>query len=481
MKPLKRTTALVAYATTSSLVFATPAFAAGGSAVATASPAAAFGPIGIGAATIAVAAGLVTWGMKARKHRRLENAYIEYKMQIGFDGVEIPPEVDAQIEKHIDKRGTSVESLKHTLSSLPAITNPEMRPVISGSTNSISAAIPRIDGSRPARSSSNSRSARIPRIDAPAARSAQPARAFTSKERTLAPEEVAPVVAAAQPVAERSERVARRSEAARGQQRILAGGAYAPRHARKSASQVVISIEPRIKPDEKILSDLESNFSDLLAKPGRHMKLEEALPINETDLASKLPRIPSFSGDEDEKHIRRRLAMEIPEIDEVGVSPMATAAEIAAAGRAAGKATALAAIASKSAKLPGSHVAVSRMVERTETPVVPIRRGPGFVDINDDTFVRVGAVAVGRTTQGDTDAKSYETVHVGSVHVASGDGARVRDSYNVTHGDLLGFRYPSNRNPEPFTLSQSPDTTLSGLPALNREEKVSMLAALPVV
>ena len=112
---------------------------------------------------------------------------------------------------------------------------------------------------------------------------------------------------------------------------------------------------------------------------------------------------------------------------------------------------------------------------------MPIRRGPGFVDVNDDTYVRVGAVAVSKQRSSEPDPGHYETVHVGSVHVASGRPAHIRDSYNSTQGDLLGFRYPSNRNPEPFTLAQSPDTTLSRLPALNREEKVSMLAALPVV
>ena len=496
MKPLNRTTALVAYATTSSLAFATPAFAAGSDAVAAASPAAASVPIGIGAATVAVAAGLITWGMKARKHRRLENAYMEYRMQIGFDGAEIPEEVEAQIEKTIDKGRTSVESLRHTLSSLPAITNPDMQRV-SGSTNSRSAMIPSVDGSRQARRRNNL-SARIPRIEA------APARAFANKDKTLAPEEVAPAVASA-PAAARAERAARRTELGHGPQRILAGGAYAPNHARKSSSQVVISIESRVKPDEKILEGLESNFSDLLAKPGRHMKLEEALPIDEHDLAAKLPRIPAFAGDKDESHILRRLHMEIPEIDEVGVSPAATAAdkvadaladmrareaavaEIAAAGRAAGLATAQAALAAKSAHIGGKHVAGGRHIAISSTfgqadqPVVPIRRGPGFVDVNDDTFVRVGAVAVSKQPTPDADAKSYETVHIGSVHVASGKPAHARDSYNSTQGDLLGFRYPSNRNPEPFTLAQSPDTTLSGLPALNREEKVSMLAALPVI
>ena len=130
------------------------------------------------------------------------------------------------------------------------------------------------------------------------------------------------------------------------------------------------------------------------------------------------------------------------------------AREIARAGIASGRATAQAA---KAVRAAGAHVAYDAARRDKELPAVPVRRGPGFVDVNDNTFSRSGALVA---QVGPND----------SIAAVGGFGAQ----------SVMSVRYPAqeDRSSDMFVVGNSPNTTMSGMFSAVQS---SVLTALPVV
>ncbi|MGI6218220.1 MAG: hypothetical protein ACOYIK_11495 [Coriobacteriales bacterium] len=457
MKPLKHATALASYAT-SALVFVPSAFAAGESGAASAATSIAE-PVSLAIVSAVAVCGYVGWVKKSNDYRRLDEEYCRYKMQMGFAGR------DDGMEEGID----SVDQLK----SQPSHSRVEWS----------SDAYSRRHLDKVPASSSESSTAKTD--DSPSDSAIFGAAAHRNILNNIVPfvDEVGDgderALFGYQPENGNNETTEipalDENGNSEGQKEEVVSGPveYVPRHLKKSEAVT----DQKVDIDSSdMISALENNFGNILDSS------EEA-----DESASE---VVSSDGDEDQVP-----AVELDEVGEgyrINAEPIEKVSarldrqklhnrfedDVSDAGRRSQLATAAAAMA---AKAIGNHAAqLSASAESESKPYIPIKRGPGFVDVNDSTFVKEGSNAVSKAANLDGKVPSV----AGGRYVSSTDSisnfpySEVRKTY-YTQGEMVPVQYPR----ESFENTNRPsDSEEEKLPSdKSIAARVALLTTLPIV
>lgn len=366
MKPLKRTTALAALST-SSLALSPQAFAAGENVVA-AAPTFPIIPVVIAAASVAAVAGFVGWGMKARKYRRLEDTYNRHQTQKAL----------RPATRHYSSRQLAAYELEATFASRLRGDSQIILPP-DASQGGTSKASQQVSFRQVPVQQFPSRQAPAPQayVPAHAKRQTAPATSKAFVPGVTSSDMLASLEEKYSDIINKETALPQVASVPRVENRSVYEGALTEAGARSGRTRAASEAPEEREPNFVRL--YERSFVDA-ADFGinNNMRIAHLVPrVDEYRLA------PSIDGDDSfaraMKAVSRRRERE------------AVAAEIAEAGKRAEQATAQAALAVKSA---GQHAAYDVKAQEKADPVVPVRRGPGFVDVNDSTFVRSGSRGV---------------------------------------------------------------------------------------
>jgi len=357
MKPLKRTTAL-AVLSTSSLAFAPQAFAAGEEAV-VAAPAFPIVPIAIAAASAAAAAGFIGWGMKARKYRKLEETYNRHQTQKAL----------RPATRHYSSRQLAAAELEATFASRlrgdsQIIPPQQARKIQEASQQPLrqQAYVPTHAKGQAAGSREKNR-ALVPGLTSSDMLSNLEEKYSDIVNKKTALPQVAPLP-----------RIDSQNDSFG---RLVGAGVPL------GQGNVARDAEPKKHSANNLVRLYERSYVEAADfGPNNNERIAHLVPrVDEYRFAQRIEDDDSFAKVMAE--FSKRKARE------------AVAAEIAEAGKRAEQATAQAALAIKSA---GQHAAFDVKAQEKADPVVPVRRGPGFVDVNDNTFVRNSSRAMPRVS-----------------------------------------------------------------------------------
>lgn len=462
MKPLKQTTALAALST-SSLVFVPQAFAAGEEVVA-AAPAFPFGPVAIAAASAVAAAGFIGWGMKTRKYRKLEESYNRRRTQKAL----------RPATRHYSPREIAGAELEATFASR-----------LRGNSQII------IPGQKPesTQKPASAKPAYVPRHAKGQAAPVQ-ARRSESDPGITSSDMLSNLEEKYSEIINRKTELPQVAELPRVEAREGGSGARAGAVARRGGSADATA--DRRKESQRVLAadaELEEyRASDFDRVYARSYVDAVTFGPNTNELISRLiPRVDQYMLARHE--FPDASAAEIDEMLAKHKAREAAAAEIAAAGKRAEQATAQAALAVKSA---GYHAAIDVKAQDKEEPFVPVHRGPGFVDVNDQTFIRNSSRQMPRISFPQKKAAGAENLSTGLggvMHAYTTDAVsdfplhEMNKTY-YTQGDMVSVNYSYGPGSSqgfpgsgPFVVHSGNDGTVSGYGAFAR----TSVTALPVV
>ncbi len=523
-------------------------------------------PIAIAAASAIAVAALVKLKITDNKYKRLEADYCKFRMEMGFNGridesefgqyfdddrenarfAEDLPEIE---QDGMDSSGVDEQVIVSNAASDSAVldmetSNEGVEASEDNPDNSIVAAY----GAADANDTAPTTGAVASDSDASQAGNSA-ARSHSANRNAVAQGTEAQAVQAAK--SQTTDEVHSQIEIP-----VVSGGehTYTPKHVRRAVQQGDSVTQSKMKPDD-LLDSLESNFSDILSIPKHANDIDVTDPIeadakysnavaqsvasgaeasgqdqkNKSAIDAKLPEIadngasgtgaeavaasnggtgsamkPSetFAQELDEAMPGRRVERSEQQVasDLEKRKSLGALSEVEAAGLAAGRATSQAALAAKSAA--GNHAAVVVAPSDSERPIIPVRRGPGFVDVCDGTFVKGDGAArmraaeaaeaeamrnQGRSLVEDTGKQTALGQKVPSIayaRVNSTDSisdfpySTLNKTY-YTQGDMVRVEYPgqNNRTNGGDRQGETGKTfaELSGL------SPVAVLASLPIV
>ena len=457
MKPLKQTTALTAIATSAFLyvpsLHVPLAFAEGsaGSASAVASAAAPdvmgiVAPAAIAVATAAAVAGAVGIGVQSRKRRQLEQERYMSWIQGNLTGADLTgwDDLAAFPDYHDDEPdGHAIESMPH-IDEIHEKNHGETIDCIDDlksfrSSNSTVNELLSWGGVD--RLSNQSFGKGMPNVNGNAAGAGSGAGAGASR------------------AAKGASRLAQRSTPRQFRPEYTAGGTYIPRHAGKKARPA------SSMSNNTFISRLESQYADVLGAVGAPIANPPQQVANAA--AARLDMIiptighSNFGKIDAARHpVGKRPAITVQHSQMTSADKVASAlankksleeaaAEIAKAGKISARASAATATALRNA---GMHAVVRNHpdMKARANDVVPVKRGPGFVDVNDDTFVRVGAGSAAAGMPESARLSSYQLDN--SLPAANGRAVSCTDSISdfacnvisktyFTQGDMVKVEY----------------------------------------
>lgn len=492
MKPLKRTTALATIAT-SSLAYVPTAFAAGSSDAASTSTISgpAFG-VTLAVVSAAAVAGFVGWGMEIRKRHEIEGDKYSSWMRNSLTGSEIDSwelnELLGVEGEHPETEPAGTCGAAGAVSAEAAVESPGIDAVEDVAESGSSTVNDLLEQGLWSRN--------LPTIE--------DGQQLASPDDELEGE--------AEPVfvgAHTRDAVARRKAQAVGK-----APAGADAHAAVSDGQDVPYVPkhaaPRNAANDTFITGLEDRYSSILQAP---RDVEEADGTASMD-ASAMASAYSETRAARELDVHAVLDSMIPSIDRQaaraeGTRPSApsrsmemtsadkvasaladrksmedAAAEIARAGKISAQASEATA---KALRDSGFHAVVRGKGSGDEGAVVPVSRGPGFVDVNDDTFIREGAVGkvpVSRpASEGQLGARIPAAPSVRSVSCTDS----VSDyPYSVLHrtyftqGDgMVRVEYPQSRPSSEEAQERSKSRSAASASACL--QSAAVLSSLPLV
>lgn len=400
MKPLKRTTALATIAT-SSLAYVPTAFAAGSSDAASTSTISgpAFG-VTLAVVSAAAVAGFVGWGMEIRKRHEIEGDKYSSWMRNSLTGSEIDSwEINELLgveREHPETEAAGACGAAGAVSAEAAVEAPGIDVVEVEADSSDSTVNDLLEQGLWSRN--------LPKIE----EGLQPGSADDELDGEAEPVSIGAHTRDA--VARRKAQAGGNAHAGAGMHAVVSNGRdapYVPKHA-----------APRNAANDTFITNLEDRYSGILQSSRDAEEADgtasmdvaaiasacpEARAAQELDaheiLDSMIPQIdrkPAVRAEDAEPSDPSK-SMEMTSADKVA-SALAdrksmedAAAEIARAGKISARASEATARALKDS---GFHAVVRGNASRDDEDVVPVSRGPGFVDVNDGTFIREGA-AVG--------------------------------------------------------------------------------------
>lgn len=274
-------------------------------------------------------------------------------------------------------------------------------------------------------------------------------------------------------------------------------GGYVPKHA-------VL----RDATNDTFITNLEDRYSSILAVPSGDGSGESDAGQAPGSLSNRMGAPDAWaSGDSDDPVPVSRLDSVIPSIDRAAsgygepsrslemtsadkvANALAdrksledAAAEIARAGKISSQASRASAASAKALKDSGSH-AVVRNGDVSAEAVIPVNRGPGFVDVNDGTFIREGvAVRVresrpspGTRMDGPDDTVAFRDISC-TDSISDFPYSVLRRTY-YTQGDMVRVEYPESK-PSAGAEAGDPKSRTSAGACL---QAAAVLSSLPLV